>query len=270
MTIAEAALEEVQMYRFHAIQPDAIHLPHMRHSLFMQLFRRDPLIYRLAVTLRGDHASRLIAIPTIMNEWLTAEEVSGNSVQFAFELDRPNDNTEWEKGSLLAIAPDEAANILNGGRVFFPTYAALQNDQQVTDFPGYTANELSRCHCELTTSRKVDIPRFPSAIELPSLGPLSDALVGQTSWNSPLVRTEQEMMLKDNKTAMLYYKNWIDNAAETFIKTFNALQDNERAIYQQNSYFKWREDNPTDEFPTLDADPDPKWDADEYEKYCLL
>ena len=86
----------------------------------MQLFRRDPLICRLAVTLRGDHTCQLIAVPTIMNEWLTAKEVSENSVQFAYELDRPGDNTEWERRSLLALAPDKAADILNGsGRVFF-------------------------------------------------------------------------------------------------------------------------------------------------------
>lgn len=181
ITIAEAALEEIQMYRFHAIQPAATHLLYTRHSLFVQLFRRDPLICRLAVTLRGDHACQLIAVPTIMNEWLTAKEVSENSVQFAYELDRPGDNTEWERRSLLALAPDKAADILNGsGRVFF-FQAALQNEQQATDFPGYTANELSRSHCDLTTPGKVNIARFPAAIELPSLGPLSDALLGQKS-----------------------------------------------------------------------------------------
>lgn len=56
------------MYMFHAKNPNAHNQLHMRHSLVHQLIRQDPMMYRYAVTLNGDHNWQLISFPTLINE----------------------------------------------------------------------------------------------------------------------------------------------------------------------------------------------------------
>lgn len=49
-------------------------LPIMRHSPVRSMVRLDPALYRLRVTRPGDHAGRLVSLPTIMNDKETHED----------------------------------------------------------------------------------------------------------------------------------------------------------------------------------------------------
>ena len=89
------------MYLHHATEPDASP-PHMQHSLAQQLTRQDPFLYKLVVTLRGDHQWRFISIPRMANE---VEQVEGGRntalVQIVVTIPMSSSN---QNGDVLALS----------------------------------------------------------------------------------------------------------------------------------------------------------------------
>ena len=73
---------------------------------------------------------------------------------------------------------DDPVEELPGMRVFLAAYGAPEADLETSDLPGHTPRELTLAHQRLTTPGGGMSTRFPAAIELPSLGALSDALLG--------------------------------------------------------------------------------------------
>lgn len=111
-TIADIAEAELQMYRHHAADPSSS-LHHMRHSIVQQLIRQDPFLYRLAVTLRGGHAWRLMSIPGLMNEVLDDKddiipEFAQLAIPFASDGNR-------SRGEVLALSRKDSGGVPEHG-----------------------------------------------------------------------------------------------------------------------------------------------------------
>ncbi|KIN05310.1 hypothetical protein OIDMADRAFT_87584, partial [Oidiodendron maius Zn] len=74
--------------------------------------------------------------------------------------------------------------------------------------------------------------RFPAAVELTGLGPLSDALVYRRRWDSLQVLLERDTMLGlDRASAGAFVKSWRARAREEVRKAFAAVTDAERRAF---------------------------------------
>lgn len=84
---------------------------------------------------------------------------------------------------------------------------------------------------------------------------LSAALVGQRSWDSPLVQEEAMNMLDDPERARALYMNWQAMAARQAIEVFQHVKLAERRLYGNNSFSLWKESHPGEDVPPRDPDP---------------
>lgn len=89
MTIAKMVKQESATYRHHmrlAKGAAKTIIPIMLHSLIQQLVRQDLAVYCLTVTLRPDHAWRLISYPCFLQSMLPEEDSAPNLVQEAISI----------------------------------------------------------------------------------------------------------------------------------------------------------------------------------------
>lgn len=131
--------------------------------------------------------------------------------------------------------------------------------------PGAKSAELNT---KLTAPGEGLSSRFPVSIELPPVSALSAALVGQRSWNSPLVQEEAMNMLGDPERARALYMNWQAMAARQAIEIFQHVKLAERRLYGENSFFLWRDSHPGEPIPLRDPDPAPEWDKINHDQFC--
>ena len=95
---------------------------------------------------------------------------------------------------------------------------------------GMTYSEAARCHQLLTAPGEGLSSRFPASLELPAVGALSAAMVGQRSLASPLVREEADFILGDPDRARALYMNWRTAAARQVIEMFQQVKTTERRL----------------------------------------
>lgn len=80
--------------------------------------------------------------------------------------------------------------------------------------------------------------RFPAAVEITSLGAVSDALVCRLPWDSPRVERDRDILLgADRAAAQLYVQEWRTRAIATAQETMQLVRLKEMAAFGQKSYF---------------------------------
>ena len=180
--MAEVAEEELKMYKYHGRDPNS-QLPIMRHS---QLVRQDPALYRIAVTLRGDHAWRLMSVPAMMNDVETHEDgIIREFIQLAAAL---NKGEGWTGGYVLVLPRVNPEEIPENCQAFLPCFVALADDLETLELPGNSGSGVARCHRQLTTPGRSISSRFSASLELSGLGALSEVLVGKRSWGDQIIQ----------------------------------------------------------------------------------
>ena len=108
---------------------------------------------------------------------------------------------------------------------------------------------------------KTKSSKFPADIELTGLGPLSDALVGRKSWGSKVVQEERNTILGESGQARDYYESWKNVAKKAFVAALTELQTVEQDLFQEGSYYRWRDTHIIGELPVHDIDPQPEYDG---------
>lgn len=84
--------------------------------------------------------------------------------------------------------------------------------------------------------------RFPAALELEGLGPLSTALVCRTSWESPAVLAQRDLLLgHDVDRISEYIIQWRVKAKERAIATIKRVFEAEKDVFGERSFFYMRE-----------------------------
>ncbi len=139
-------------------------------------------------------------------------------------------------------------------RTMLPWYVGVQDDEETLEVPeGGTWSDLSQAHRDLTTHRLTPsglpimqgaIPyRFPAAVELIGLSPISDALTCRRRWNSPLVLKDRDLLLgHDTATIISYVREWRARAEVATLTAFQAVIEAEKLAFQENSYFYHTQD----------------------------
>jgi len=85
---------------------------------------------------------------------------------------------------------------------------------------------------------------FPATVRLGRLGAISDALVGQTRWDTVDVRRELDVLFgDDDDMAWGYVQSWRRNAQQLYCDAFENLVLAEKDAFGENSYFYRRERN---------------------------
>lgn len=141
-----------------------------------------------------------------------------------------------------------------------PGLVGIENDGDTLEAPEYgTARELAEAHRLLTAPRhappgapalRKQVPfKFPGAIQLTGLGPLSDALVGREEWNSMAVRRERNTVLGPVEEAERFIAGWRARALIAIILAFQDEKRGEREAFADNSYFRLRQQHGEEEFP---------------------
>lgn len=100
------------MYR-HSSRTTGPLLPHMQH------IRQEPALYRLTVTLRLDHAWRLLSIPCLINEVVRNDDgTASDLVQITVPLDNEVDEDANRKAGQISMRqqPDPASLFCCSGR----------------------------------------------------------------------------------------------------------------------------------------------------------
>ena len=147
-TTAQVAEVELRMYQHHAADPDSA-LQHMRHSSIQQLIRQDKFLYRLAVTLRGDHAWRLTSIPSLMNE---VEAIEVGTIPEFMQLAVPfPDDGKWAKGEVLILSREESQEVPENQCTLLPCFVAIKDNKGTLELPEHTASDMEHSHRLLTT-----------------------------------------------------------------------------------------------------------------------
>lgn len=85
---------------------------------------------------------------------------------------------------------------------------------------------------------------FPATVRIGRLGTISDALVGQTRWDTVDVRRELDVLFRDeDDIAWSYLQSWRRNAQQLYCAAFENLVVAEKEAFRDNSYFHRRELN---------------------------
>lgn len=83
--------------------------------------------------------------------------------------------------------------------------------------------------------------RFPAAVEVGSLGAVSDALVCRLPWNSPRVERDRDILLgADRPAAHAYIREWRVRAVAAAQETMQLVQRKEMDLFGTKSYFYHR------------------------------
>lgn len=83
------------------------------------------------------------------------------------------------------------------------------------------------------------------------------------------MRTEKLSALGEPCQAESFFRSWRRHAVEQVIKAFQLEKIAEKALYQDNSYFRWIQEHPNETFPPSDPDPAPVWDKLQHARYFL-
>ena len=133
----------------------------------------------------------------------------------------------------------------------------------------FSVGDMALSHLHLTTAGGTISERFSAAMKLLDLGPLSNALRGHQSWDSPQVRKARDLLLGNRTRAKAHYETWCRLAAEAFVEIFYQVEATKREIYGSDSFFPWLDSHPNEKhFPEVDADPPPARDDGLFFKYC--
>ncbi|KAJ5699211.1 hypothetical protein N7536_003877 [Penicillium majusculum] len=138
-----------------------------------------------------------------------------------------------------------------------PWFVAIGDDHQTLDTAeSGTWDDLSRCHRDFHSGTKTPsgLPnstyggrvdyKFPATVRLGRLGAISDALVGQTRWDTVDVRRELDVLFgDDDDMAYGYVQSWRRNAQQLYCAAFENLVVAEKEAFGENSYFYRRERN---------------------------
>ncbi|KAF7514661.1 hypothetical protein PCG10_005209, partial [Penicillium crustosum] len=138
-----------------------------------------------------------------------------------------------------------------------PWFVAIGDDHQTLDTAeSGTWDDLSRCHRDFDSGTKTPsgLPNstyggrvdhvFPATVRLGRLGAISDALVGQTRWDTVDVRRELDVLFgDDDDMAWGYVQSWRRNAQQLYCDAFENLVLAEKDAFGENSYFYRRERN---------------------------
>ena len=138
-----------------------------------------------------------------------------------------------------------------------PWFVAIGDDHQTLDTAeSGTWDDLSRCHRDFHSGTKTPsgLPNstyggrvdhmFPATVRLGHLGAISDALVGQTRWDTVDVRRELDVLFGDGDDAAWgYVQSWRRNAQQLYCAAFENLVVAEKEAFGENSYFYRRERN---------------------------
>jgi hypothetical protein len=134
-------------------------------------------------------------------------------------------------------------------RVLFPWHTAIQEDHQTLEIPGqHTWQELSMYHTIMlpptqgvggnTAIHSRPKTRFPPAVHMPSSSALCDALIGRRPWTDPQVLEERDIVLgTDDELALKYIRKTRVRLMENFLHSSYILEQNERRMYGENSFF---------------------------------
>ena len=260
MTIANVAQQESAMYRHHmrlAGREAKIAVPILLYSLVQQLVRQDPAIYRLTVTLRPDHAWRLISYPCFLRGMLPEEDTAPNLVQGAVPIPDKEWDDNWQRGEIRMFM-NKKGNTANYLPTAAPGFLAVADDLSTLEFPGLgTVEDLSWAHTQLTLPSRYPTEsahkykelriHFPVAMGLTSLGAFSDALVGRQSWQSALVLHEIGVVLGNQQEAEWIIETWRQQAVQQVVRAFRLQREREKGLYQEQSYYGWVENHPDEE-----------------------
>ena len=138
-----------------------------------------------------------------------------------------------------------------------PWFVAIGDDHQTLDTAeSGTWDDLSRCHRDFDSGTKTPsgLPnstyggrvdhKFPATVRLGRLGAISDALVGQTRWDTVDVRRELDILFgDDDDIAWGYVQSWRRNAQQLYCAAFENLVLAEKEAFGENSYFYRKERN---------------------------
>lgn len=135
-------------------------------------------------------------------------------------------------------------------RVIYPCLIAVRKNGTLEDPRFGTVRSIAESHLKLTHPNTsplypVDdsirgLQRFPPAVELRGLGPLSNALIGQVSWTSPAVRAEAAFYVdgtcsEEDLAAKLTV--WRQRAKEQYTRAFQVFEQEERRVFGTRSFF---------------------------------
>lgn len=137
ITIATVIEQESAMYRHHTRQKGGTadtSIPIMLYSLVQQLVRQDPSCYRLAVTLRPDHAWRLVAYPYFVQGMLP-EDSAPDLVQMAALIPSETWDDDWKKGDVRIFAANDG-NTAQYLPTVSPGFLAVADDLSTLEIPG--------------------------------------------------------------------------------------------------------------------------------------
>ena len=234
--IIEMAKTELEMVQFHSKNCHILLQQHLQHSLLQQLVRQDPMLYRLAVTLRNDKQWKLIAYPALINKALDEELEDSDVVSLGLPL-AMTELEDWEMGSGVVYPKRELATAASKHQVIFATFLAREESSQDIEISKFSMEEIYLANLKLTTLGKDVDSRFPGTVELLGLGPLSNALAGKTAWTSAHAQEERNAMLGDWEEADSYYKDWQVVATKAYTAAFELLREIKLGLYGADSYF---------------------------------
>jgi hypothetical protein len=134
-------------------------------------------------------------------------------------------------------------------RTMLPWLVGLQDDLTTLEVvEGGTWDMLAESHRDMVSPRatpsglanRYGAPpyRFPAAVEVTGLGPLSDALVCRRRWDSHFVLRDRDIMLRgDRAQAEAYVAAWREKAEAAAIEAFELFKSQEKQAFGEKSYF---------------------------------
>jgi hypothetical protein len=164
-------------------------------------------------------------------------------------------------------------------RTMLPWLVGLQDDMTTLEVvEGGTWEMLSNAHRDMVSpqatpsglaNRYGAIPyKFPAAVEITGLGPLSDALVCRRRWDSAQVlRDYRTLLCGDRALASRYVEDWRRRAVAAAVDAFAVVREAEKRVFGEKSYFFHldRLENAGVPFPTIDPDEDEGCESGEAE-----
>jgi hypothetical protein len=162
-------------------------------------------------------------------------------------------------------------------RTMLPWLVGVQDDLTTLEVvEGGTWEMLSDSHRDMVSPQATPsglanrygvIPyKFPAAVEITGLGPLSDALVCRRRWDSALVLRDRDILLcGDREQASEYVRQWRKKAAAAAVEAFALVVELEKQAFGQKSYFYHSERLEQLAIPFPEVEPDENEETDEGE-----
>ena len=133
-------------------------------------------------------------------------------------------------------------------RVIYPWFTAIHEDGETLEMPGQaTWSQLSACHRDLEAPKSgvagevltEDRPpyRFPAAVKLASVSPLSDALVGRRRWTDSEVLKERAILFSDTPAAKALLREIRQKLTTAVLDAYSKFEETERHAFGECSFF---------------------------------